>query len=292
MEELIFFAVIIIFSILESIARSRKAKQQGGEAEEDDAGGPEWEAELPDLGLPTPGRTSDDDVPTYDEEPSYDDITARQRREAREREREGGARTDRPLDGYRAPHGTDRPMAPSTAEAPKPQRPSSETMLPGDLLEQLETLAQGRRKQRTEEPREGRGGARPVDLPTESPPPTPIEQREVGSGRRPSAPVGSTAPVGSRTPIGATSVEHEIHRSHAGYGTDPSTRARSEQDGLDPLAERLDADGVEVRRLLLGGGRPALRAAMVLKEVLGPPLTLRDEGGHPASATSPPAPSS
>lgn len=281
MEELIFFAVIIFFTILESIARSRKAKQ-GGEVEEGGGAPPEWEAELPDLGLPTPGRTSDDDVPTYDEDPSYDDITARQRREAREREREGGARADRPLDGYQAPHGTDRPMAPSREETPKPRRPSSETMLPGDLLEQLETLARGRqtrqKERRTTETPERRKQPRTVDMPIESPPlPTPIEEREVGSGRRPSAPVGSTAPVGSRTPIGATPVDHEIHRSHAGYGTDPSSRARSEQDGLDPLAERMDADAVAVRRQLLGGGRPALRQAMVLKEVLGPPLVLRDE---------------
>lgn len=298
MEELIFFAVIIIFSILESIARSRKAKQGGEVEDEGSQPDPEgWAARLPDLEAPAPDA-SDDDLPTYDEDPSYDEV-ARQEGEVREREqREAARRREEALEGYRAPEGSERRAErPSPSEVPEPRRPSSETMLPGDLLEQLESLARGRKTRRQEPPTseapERSRRPRTIEAPTPStPPPTPIEQREVGSGRRPSAPVGSTAPVGSRTPIGTTPIEHEIHGAHAGYGTDPSSRARSEQDGLDPLAERLDADGVEVRRLLLGGGRPALRAAMVLKEVLGPPLTMRDEGGHPASATSPPAPSS
>lgn len=273
MEELIFFAVIIFFSILESIARSRRAKQGGGE--EDEGAG------IPDLEAPTPD-TSDDHLPTYDDDPSYDDM-ARQEHEARERRRkEEARRRERTLEGYREPEAGDRgPEGSPSTEAAEPARPASETMLPGDLLEQLETLARGRQTQRGERrpttPKR-RERSRTVDLPSQSPPlPTPIEDREVGSGSRPSGPVGSTAPVGSRSPIGGTSVEHEIHRAHAGYGTDPSSRAPSEQDGLDPLAERMDADAVEVRRLLLGGGRSALRAAVVLKEVLGPPLTLRDE---------------
>lgn len=296
MEELIFFAVIIFFSILESIARSRKAKRGGEVEDEGSQPDPEgWAARFPDLEAPAPD-TSDDDLPTYDEDPSYDEV-ARREGEARERERrEAARRREGTLEGYRAPEGSERRAErPSPSEVAEPRRPSSETMLPGDLLEQLESLARGRQTRPKEPPTseapERSRRPRSIDAPTPSTP-TPIEQREVGSGRRPSAPVGSTAPVGSRTPIGTTSVEHEIHRSHAGYGTDPSSRVRSEQDGLDPLAERMDADATEVRRQLLGGGRPALRAAMVLKEVLGPPLTMRDEGGHPASATSPPAPSS
>lgn len=283
MDELIFFAVIIFFTILESIARSRKAKQ-GGEVEDEgpqpDPGG--WAARLPDLEVPAPD-TSDDDLPTYDEDPSYDEV-ARQEHEVRERERREAARQrERTLEGYRAPEGSERRAeGPSPSEVAEPRRPSSETMLPGDLLEQLESLARGRQTRQQEPPTseapERSRRPRSIDAPTPSTPtPTPIEQREVGSGRRPSAPVGSTGPVGSRTPIGTTPVEHGIHRSHAGYGTDPSSRARSEQDSLDPLDERMDADATEVRRQLLGGGRPALRAAMVLKEVLGPPLALRDE---------------
>lgn len=279
MEELIFFAVIIFFSILESIARSRKAKE-GGEVEEGSSSGAE--VRLPDRGAPAPDA-SDGDLPTYDEDPSYDEMARREREERERKRREAARRRERAVEGYHAPERGDRGgERPSPSETAEPRRPSSETMLPGDLLEQLEALARGRQ---TRQPQRGRTptpepGERPptVDAPTRSPPlPTPIEEREVGSGRRSSGPVGSTAPVGSRTPIGATPIEHRVHRSHAGYGTDPSSRARSEQDGLDPLAERMDADAVEVRRQLLGGGRPALRAAMVLKEVLGPPLALRDE---------------
>ena len=73
--------------------------------------------------------------------------------------------------------------------------------------------------------------------------------------------------------------EHYVHLSHAGYGTDPSSRAPSEQDGLDPLAEFLDSDGAAVRQQLFGG-RAALRRAFVLKEVLGPPKALREDDPH------------
>lgn len=260
MEELIFFAVIIFFSVLESIARSRKAKKR----KEADVDSPlpdprEWETRSPDLDPPgregSLGGPPGDDPPSYDDDPSYDEVATRKRQE----------REDRTLDRYQTPRGTDDPVRPT----PVDRRPSSETMLPGDLLEQLESLARGRQPERQK-------GSRPVEPPRRSPPsPTPIERSEVGTGRGVSGPVGSTAPVGSRDPIGAGSVEHAVHRSHAGYGTDPSSRAPSEQDGLDPLAERLDADAAAVRRMLYAGGRPALRQAMVLKEVLGPPQALR-----------------
>jgi hypothetical protein len=267
MEELIFFAVIILFSILESVARSRRAKQREAEGE----GGPplpdtrDWEPKLPDLERPRPvgGARSGagDRLPTYDEEPSYDEGPSYD-----DKVQEGSGRV--PLERYTAPHGTDRPVGQGRAGG---DRPSSQTMLPGDLLEQLETLARGRKAEREK--------GRTVDLPRQSPPiPSrrpPLERTEVGSGRKRTP--GSTAPVGSRTPIGATPVEHRVHRSHAGYGTDPSSRAPSEQDHLDPLAERLGAEGVAVRRQLRGG-RAGLRQAMVLKEVLGPPLALRGEG--------------
>lgn len=288
MEELIFFAVIIFFSILESIARSRKAKKGGG------ADGPlpdpvEWEVQLPDL---EPGRTSrqgGSDLETYDDDPSYDDILEEQRVEER-RSRDGES-----LERYSRPRSSGRPARPS----PSRSRPSSETMLPGDLLEQLEALARGGTLEREE--------AQTIELPKQSPPlPRPIEGTEVGTGHGSTdpvgtgspyasgsagpvgstapigsrGPVGSRAPIGSRTPIGGRAVvqrpEHYVHRSHAGYGTDPSSRAPSEQDGLDPLAEFLDSDGVAVRQQLFGG-RAALRQAFVLREVLGPPKALRED---------------
>ena len=119
MEELIFFAVIIFFSILESIARSRKAKKGGG------ADGPlpdpvEWEVQLPDL---EPGRTSrqgGSDLETYDDDPSYDDILEEQRVEER-RSRDGES-----LERYSRPRSSGRPARPS----PSRSRPSSETHAP------------------------------------------------------------------------------------------------------------------------------------------------------------------
>ena len=176
-------------------------------------------------------------------------------------------------------------------------------MLPGDLLEQLEGLARGRQperrrrdsgpspqeeirerqearrrreeverrreeaRQRQEEARRKREEIRRKSgLPPGSVPP--LERSEVGSGGAWGRPVGSDA-IGS----GA----HEIHRSHADYGTDPSSRALTPQHRIDPLAEPMDAQGTAVRRQLLRGGRAALREAVVLKEVLGQPLALRGD---------------
>ena len=65
---------------------------------------------------------------------------------------------------------------------------------------------------------------------------------------------------------------HAVHLSHVGYGSDPSERARSTQDGLDPLARTLSADAAAVRQQLRGQGTHGLRQALILREVLGPPV--------------------
>jgi len=70
--------------------------------------------------------------------------------------------------------------------------------------------------------------------------------------------------------------EHRIHRSHAGYGTDPSTRARSAEDGLDPLARHLGKDAALARLLLSSGNAHSLRQAIILQELLGPPAAYRE----------------
>ena len=104
--------------------------------------------------------------------------------------------------------------------------------------------------------------ARTVRLPKQSPPiPVPEVPSRVPAGR---TRVPSTEP-------------HEIHLAHAGYGTDPSERAKSEQDGLDPLAERLSENAAAIRMQLLSHSRGALRQAVILQEVLGKPVSLRDE---------------
>ena len=70
---------------------------------------------------------------------------------------------------------------------------------------------------------------------------------------------------------------HQIHRTHAEFGTDPSERAPSEQDGLDPLARSLSAEAKAVRRQLRSDSASALRQAIVLQEVLGPPQSIRED---------------
>jgi hypothetical protein len=66
-----------------------------------------------------------------------------------------------------------------------------------------------------------------------------------------------------------------VHLAHAGYGTDPSSRAPSEQDGLDPLARRLSADQAAVREQLRRRGHHGLRQAVILQDILGPPASMR-----------------
>jgi cystathionine beta-lyase family protein involved in aluminum resistance len=67
-----------------------------------------------------------------------------------------------------------------------------------------------------------------------------------------------------------------VHQSHAGFGTDPSSRAPSAQDHLDPLARVLGADAAAARAQLRGGAH-ALRQALILNEILGPPAAERDD---------------
>ena len=69
---------------------------------------------------------------------------------------------------------------------------------------------------------------------------------------------------------------HVVHASHYGYGTDPSERTPSKEDGLDPLAETLSADVSAIRRQLSSMNVHSLRQAIILQEVLGPPVTMRD----------------
>jgi hypothetical protein len=224
-EELIFFAVIIFFSIIESIARRRRQKGTGEAPQEGPFPGlpdpSEWESRLPEV----------EELPTYDQEGSYDDHVESE-----------------PPPSYGRP-------APTGSAARPGQRPrsSSEEMLPGDLLEELSRMA-GRVQERK---------ARTLDLPRESPPlPEPVAARPV--------------PVRRPTAVRVAPREHPVHRAHALYGTDPSSRPPSPHDTMDPLAERLGADARAVRSDLRSGDGSALRRAVILREVLGPPLAMRE----------------
>ena len=195
MEQLIFFAIIIFFSIIDSVARSKKKKQQMG------------------TGAPVPktpdARERNRSVPRYDTERTHD---AQPTYEA-ERTYEQQPEYDDDL----------------------PEEAGSQAMIPADLWEEIAGLARGR-----------------TSAPTRSVPPPPAVV---------------LPPVET----------HVVHRMHRDYGTDPSSRARSEQDGLDPLATRTSADALAVRAQLRRQGAHALRQAVIFHEILGPPVAIRPD---------------
>jgi len=248
MDELIFFAVIIFFSIIESVARSRKAKRGQGSPGESlpELPDADWRTQPPNRDLPSRApdvRDDEPELPTYDRDPSYDDHVETPRsapvREARSGPRVAG--------GGAAPS-------------------SSEVLLPGDLLEELARLA-GRPQESV------RRAPSPVPAPS-TPAERPVPQRVP----RRAPPPSSQLPSHLQKPATATwQGGHRIHKSHAGYGTDPSERAPSLQDNLDPLAERLSEDAEAVRDQLRSRNASGLRQAFILREVLGRPIALRDD---------------
>ncbi len=236
MEELIFFAVIIVFSIIESIARSRQ-KKRGPQVPETPA---EWQWEPEKEASPDrvtyeaesgfDEEPSVEERPTFDADPSFDDVVS--------------TRRPRPLDEVEPPHRAER--APVS---------SSESMIPAELWEEIAGLGRVRT---------------PVPAETGSRTPRPLPTRTL--------PTRTARPLTTRAPRPAPAPEvHVVHQAHVGFGSDPSERARSEQDGLDPLARRLSADASAVRQQLRMGGRHALRQAVILYEVLGPPVSTRPD---------------
>ncbi len=242
MEELIFFAVIIVFSIIESIARSRKRKAGGPLPDVP----PEWESEQTGQRRRPPKA----EMPSYDADPSFDDNPS--------------------FDEV------------ATSEAATRERTrSSESMIPADIWEEIAGLSkEGQR------PAEAQ---KPAPPPKRAPPPPPRPAPPARSAPsmkpmpapkpKPRAPIApkkrSTIFVQEPAPEGT--VGHVVHLSHAAYGTDPSTRARSAQDRLEPLASKLSPDAQAVRRQLRGQGTHALRQAIILQEVLGPPVGSRPD---------------
>jgi len=70
---------------------------------------------------------------------------------------------------------------------------------------------------------------------------------------------------------------HPIHSTHPEYGTDPSERTASIQHGLGSLTDSLELRASVARDQLGLEDREALRKAVILHEVLGPPLALREQ---------------
>ena len=216
MGELIFFAVIVLFSILEAVAKRRKQREDGGDE------GETW--------VPAP----------VERQP-------RPKPERRPRVERGSSSS------------TDRGMP----ERGAGREERSETMIPADLWEEIAGLASGQTPRHRPEPR---------DMDTEEA--RSLEPLEVERIEDDIRPVRSY--TGARVP---TKVDaHPVHRSHVGYGTDPSKRAPSEQDWRP--AVRGNRNAKRVRAMLRGSeGTDALKQAVILREVLGPPVSMKDEGG-------------
>ncbi len=230
MEPLFFIGIIVVFSILDSIARKRRTGMQPRPSPPDAA---EERAA---------GRT---DVAAYDADRSYDEIgIEEEEREETERARRG----------------------------PK----SSETLIPQDVWDEIAGLMTTARQSRTEKPTRASAPGRAARTAAPRPDSRSSPWRRAGGP----GPVPAPAETSSQPPVShgrADMPGARVHRSHSEYGTEPSKRSRSEQDGLDPLARSLGADEATARQQLRAHSRHALRSAVILHEVLGPPAALRPD---------------
>jgi hypothetical protein len=214
--ELIFFAVLIFFSILESVARQRKQRQGGG-AEPS----------------PLPGS---EPLP-------------------REGERSAAGRTARAGDEDR--------------------EQSAETVLPADLWEEIAGLAAGGLPEAPPEtaPRRPRKPADGQRRRPERSRPRPLEGRRERGASADRAARGSERRPTRWTP--STTGAHPIHEAHRDYGTAPSERPPSQLDWKPPATGNENAK--RVRALLRGsGGTDALKQAVMIQEILGMPVSMKD----------------
>ena len=279
MEELIFFGIIILLSVIDSIARSRKAKRAGKSAP------------------PTPGRSPVDrgaqrrtapprkEAPAYQPMPTYEPMTASEPVTTYDAEPTYDAKptydTEPTYDAEwleeevvtyddLATSGSD--TAGGGLESP----PSSAGMIPSDLWEEIAGLARG--SAGAKEAGQAQGRPRPSRAPTrtsKTPPAGPPRAAKPAPARKePAAPSARfpSLPVPARP---APEV-HPIHLTHTQYGTDPSERTRSAQDEV-PAREVVVSADVRAARAQLGGDTHALRRAIILHEVLSPPASLRAE---------------
>jgi hypothetical protein len=277
MEQLIFFGIIILLSILDTVARRRKAQAQSeaGEGGAPKAGEPErfeWAQKAP----------WEDEVPSYDRDRSYDD--------------EIDSEIEDDIAGSAAGSGSGSATRAARGPGELERLPTA-----AEILEELTGRAGERQETRGQVRVETHGQTRgqvrgPVrgDAPAEARGEVRSEAGKRFAARQaPALPAPykappSSGPVGrmeartlegdpGRRPLAPPDPDHFIHLAHQGFGTDPSERARSVQDALHPIGERMSATAIGVRRDLRGGSAAALRQAIVLKEILDPPVTLRDE---------------
>lgn len=252
MEQLIFVGLIVVFSILDALARKQRARQQGqgplpGDWPDEAERAEGWSAEerAPPVGTVPP---SYDEDASYDEEPSYDDGVLSE-----------GGRVARP-----AP--PDRRGGARRAD----ERRGSEGLIPSEIWEEIQALARG------EVPRKPEPEPAPEPQSARVPPPVRVERRhapaESAGGESPSAEAPGrrrrVEPVPYRAP-------HPVHTAHERYGTPVSARLTPPAQVERGARTAAAADAVAALR----GGREALRRAVILQEVLGPPVSLREESG-------------
>lgn len=245
MGELVFFAVIILFTILEAVAKRRKQREAGEDGGDE---GESWTpAPVERQPKPKAGRRS-------------------------QVERESASSTS-----------SDRGMP----ERGAGREERSETMIPADLWEEIAGLATGEvevPRPRRPEPSSRKSTPEPSRRPESAPrrwspgpfddEATSLEDLEVERIEDDIRPVRTY--TGARVPSSVDA--HPVHRSHLGYGTDPSERTPSEQDWRP--AERGNRNAKRVRAMLRGSeGTDALKQAVILREVLGPPVSMKDKDG-------------
>jgi hypothetical protein len=273
MEQLIFFGIIILLSILDTVARRRKAQAQGeaGEVGAPKTGEPErfeWAQKAP----------WEDEVPSYDRDRSYDE--------------EIDSEIEDEIAGSAAGSGGGSAAGAARGPGELERLPTA-----AEILEELTGRARERQETggrvRMETHGQTRGQVQgPVrgDVRGEvrSEAGKRFDARQAPALPAPYKAPPSSGPVGrmeartlegdpGRRPLAPTDPDHFIHLAHQGFGTDPSERARSVQDALEPLRGHMSAAAIGVRRDLRGGSAAALRRAIVIKEVLDRPVTLRDE---------------
>lgn len=243
MEGLVFVVVIVLFSILEGVLRKQKARQG--------LSGPTSEEGQYDPALEDEHRSIYDAMPSYNppgsdsDRLSYDDRPSYDDQPSYDdRPSYDDQSDDDGIPGEPLPRYSGRYGAVS-----RPSSSAPETMTPKELWDEIAGLASGR------------------------------AARSPAPARPPRSETRAVARQASYQP--APKQEHMVHRAHVGYGTDPSSRAPSEQDGLDPLAQRLGADAQAVHAIFEGGDRHLLRQAIILQEVLGPPAAFREDPYEP-----------
>lgn len=250
------FLLLLLFWVLEAISSARKRRGKG-EGDEMPPGLPE------EVALPGPQQGERVGRRGNREAEQAAGRAARFPDRAHPRERQ--ALPER--GGRETPRAAGRRDAPPPAEEATPAMPEERAsgMLPRDLWEELAALARGEvpgtRKQELPPP---------VVLPEEASLPEEVRTRETRT-RVPRSREGYGARARRDVPGAAASVAPAGRQAGAETGIVAGTGT-----GVPSPA----ASGSRAFRSVFGGTGPAdLRRAVVLREVLGPPLALRDSPG-------------